>query len=391
MVVAHLMGTKDGIGWGFAALACSGLLLLNKTQQWVMPLMAHEDNPLALMQGGFLAVGVGVSVVVRRAHDRFEEDIEIKRQLIDEQNQALERRALKLESMLQAVQQSSLERTRMFAQISHEVRTPLNGLLGFSQLLARTPLDERQTLHVQQIERCGATLMQIVNEMLDFSRLEGQPARLDISSFDAVQVAREVVDMVTPIAQQKGVSLVRAFDETRIPMMGDPLRLKQVMINLLANAVKFTPEGEVVLHCRVGTLEDGRAALHLAVQDSGIGIPPELVPHLFQPFGRASDSTIRQYGGSGLGLAICKRLVDMMEGRIGVNSLRAKGSLFWFEVPLVLDAATLMDDEVAPVAAPGGLATEPQRLADEPDSVSADPSISCTSCTITAKNAMRPT
>src|SRR5690606_9606786 len=144
---------------------------------------------LALMQGGFLAVGVGVSVVVRRAHDRFEEDIEIKRQLIDEQNQALERRALKLESMLQAVQQSSLERTRMFAQISHEVRTPLNGLLGFSQLLARTPLDERQTLHVQQIERCGATLMQIVNEMLDFSRLEGQPARLDISSFDAVQVA----------------------------------------------------------------------------------------------------------------------------------------------------------------------------------------------------------
>jgi len=378
MFVAHVMGVKDGMGWGVIALACAVMLWHNGSQQWVAPIMSGDANPMFLMQIGFLLIGVAVSVVVRRAHDRFEEDIETKRQLIDHQNQALGRRAVRLENMLQALQQSSLERTRLFAQISHEVRTPLNGLLGFSQLLARSPLDAQQTLHLEQINRCGAALMHIINELLDFSRLEAQPARLDHVPFDAVQVANEAVDMVSSIAQQKGVSLVRDFAEAELAAVGDALRVKQVLLNLLANAVKFTPVGEVVVRCRALPMEDGRSALRVEVQDSGIGIAEDLVAHLFQPFGRASDTTIRQYGGSGLGLAICKRLVDMMNGRIGVESRPGAGSLFWFQVPLHLQRAA----EEQPAATPW----QPQMPMDEVP----DPSISCTSCVITARNAMSP-
>lgn len=116
--------------------------------------------------------------------------------------------------------------------------------------------------------------------------------------------------------------------------MGDPLRVKQVLLNLLANALKFTTEGEVAVRCHTLQREDGLSTLHVEVQDSGIGIPTEALGQLFQPFNRASDGTIRQYGGSGLGLAICKRLVDMMHGRIGVDSQPGSGSLFWFEVPI---------------------------------------------------------
>lgn len=334
MFVAHLMGVVDGLIWVLIALASAVLMWQNQQHGWVQPMMRHEDNPLFLMQISFLVIGAGFGIVVRRAYDRFGEEIDANQRMIDRQNLSLERRAVKLESMLQAVQQSSLDRTRMFAQISHEVRTPLNGILGFTQLLKRGDLTNQQSVYVEQIDRCGGTLMQIVNDVLDFSRLEAHSTQLASQRFDAVQLANEAVDMVSSIAEQKGVSLIREFPDGEIDALGDPLRVKQVLLNLLANAVKFTPEGEVAVRCRTMLADDGQHALHVEVQDSGIGIPHESLCHLFQPFSKASDSTIRQYGGSGLGLAICKRLVDMMNGRIGVDSQPGAGSLFWFEVPI---------------------------------------------------------
>lgn len=334
MFVAHVMGVVDGLIWVGVAMLSVALIWLNHEHHWVLPLMPAEHNPVFLMQLGFLLVGGGVSVVVRRAYDRFEARIEASQRLIDEQNKALASRAEKLEAMLQALQQSSLDRTRLFAQISHEVRTPLNGLLGFAQLLKRTPLNPQQAGQVEHINQCGATLLQIIGDVLDFSRLEAQATPLAQQPFDAVQVANEAADMVSPIAHQKGVALVRDFSCPEINAVGDPLRVKQVMLNLLANALKFTSAGEVAVRCRTLALADGQPGLHVEVQDSGIGIPQEAMPHLFQPFSRASDQTIRQYGGSGLGLAICKRLVDMMDGHIGVDSQPGCGSLFWFQVPI---------------------------------------------------------
>ncbi|MGQ0596206.1 ATP-binding protein [Aquabacterium sp.] len=334
MFVAHVMGVVDGLIWLVIAMVAAVLLWQNQQVHWVAPLMRHEDNPMFLMQACFLLIGGGVSVVVRRAYDRFGEEIDAHQRMIDSQNLSLERRAVRLEAMLQAVQQSSLDRTRLFAQISHEVRTPLNGILGFTTLLKRTELNAQQGTYTEQIDRCGNTLLQIINDVLDFSRLESQPAQLDQQRFDAVQLAHEAVDMVSSIAEQKGVALVRDFPEGEIQAVGDPLRVKQVLLNLLANAVKFTAQGEVAVRCCAMLRDDGQQALHVEVQDSGIGIPDEALGQLFQPFNKASDSTIRQYGGSGLGLAICKRLVDMMNGRIGVDSQPGSGSLFWFEVPI---------------------------------------------------------
>jgi signal transduction histidine kinase len=334
MFVAHLMGVVDGLIWVALAMGGAALIWGNQDQHWIAPLMHSEDNPMRLMQIGFLLIGGGVSAVVRRAYDRFEEDIDTNRRMIDCQNRALESRAVKLEAMLQAVQQSSLERTSLFAQISHEVRTPLNGMLGFSQLLQLTVLNEQQAAHVEQINRCGSTLLQIINDVLDFSRLETHVTQLNKLPFNAVQLAHEAVDMVSSIAEQKGVSLVREFPSEEFEALGDALRVKQVMLNLLANAVKFTSNGAVLVRCRQLKLENGEPGLYVEVQDSGIGIPQDAIGHLFQPFSRASDATIRQYGGSGLGLAVCKRLVDMMNGRIGVNSEPGQGSLFWFQVPI---------------------------------------------------------
>ena len=333
MFVAHLLGVRDGLAWIGLSVGAAFFLWGNHQHQWVAPIMAPDDNPVFLMQLGFLLIGAGFGVVVRRAYDVYEDSIAVHRQTIDRQTQALEERARSLEDMLGAVQQANLERTRLFAQISHEVRTPLNGLLGFAQLLGMSTLDERQKQHVTQIRHCGDTMLQIVNDVLDFSRLETQISALHTEAFDAGALCNEVVDMLSPVADQRQVQVRKDVPAQPLMVVGDVLRIKQVLLNLLGNAIKFSPGGAVRIHCSLRSGESGMPFLHVELQDSGIGIPAESLPMLFQPFSKASDQTIRQYGGSGLGLAICKRLIDMMQGRIGVESTPGQGSRFWFEVP----------------------------------------------------------
>ena len=336
MFVTHLIGWKDGLAWVGVAVLALAWSWSQAWMNWSSPLMRLEDQSLIIVQLGFLWVGVGVSLIVRRAYDRYEATIAARQTVIDAQNEILERRAERLESMLEAVQQSSLERTRMFAQISHEVRTPLNGLLGFIDLMKRTELAPQQASYLAQISTCGQSVLQMVNEVLDFSRLESHATELASQPYFPQTLIREAVDMMSAVAAQKGVTLVCDLpDEGVAEAVGDPLRVKQVLLNLLANAVKFTPAGEVAVRCRVSQEAAGQAVLHVEVQDSGIGIPTESVPYLFQPFSRANDRTVREFGGSGLGLAVCKRLIDMMQGRIGVDSRPGQGSLFWFQVPML--------------------------------------------------------
>ncbi|MDE2594043.1 MAG: hypothetical protein KGL57_07365 [Burkholderiales bacterium] len=338
MFVAHLIGVVDGLVWLLVGVAGVMFIWANEQYHWVAPLLRPEDNPIELMQIVFVAVVLSFGVIVRSAFDRYNRMIVQTQRTIDEQNRALAQRNQTLEDMLQAVQQANLERTRMFASISHEVRTPLNGLVGFVQLLNQTKLTPQQISYMEQVSKCSDTLLQIINEVLDFSRLESAPTQLSQQPYDPVKVAHEAVDMMESVAKHKGVGIVREFPTLPLTVVGDPLRLKQVILNLLGNALKFTNQGSVRVRCSTEYTAAGDPLLHVEVQDTGIGISVEAQEHLFQPFSAASEHTMREYGGSGLGLAICKRLVDMMEGHIGVSSRPGNGSLFWFEVPIRLAA-----------------------------------------------------
>jgi len=332
MFVAHVLGWRDGLAWVPVTLLAAAAMWWHDAHPVLAAHMDARDLPMPLLQAGFLLIGCGVGLVVRRLYESYQRDIGRQQATIRAQQLELTDHTTHLEDMLQALQQANLERTRLFAQLSHEVRTPLNGVLGFAQLLGQTPLSETQSRHLAQINQCGATLLQMVNEVLDFSRMEERTTRVEKVPFDLLRVTQEAMDMVLPVALSKGVSLrmERDLDEgCPAELLGDPLRIKQVVLNLLANAVKFTPEGEVTLRCRMEA-----SWLHIEVQDCGIGVPANALPHLFEPFCEASDRTIASHGGSGLGLAICKRLVDAMGGRIGASSQPGQGSLFWFSVPV---------------------------------------------------------
>lgn len=350
MFVAHVLGWRDGVAWVPVTLLAAAAMWWHGLHPVLQPRMDARELPMHLLQAGFLLIGCGVGLVVRRAYEGYQRDISRQQATIRAQQMELTEHTTQLEDMLQALQQANLERTRLFAQLSHEVRTPLNGVLGFAQLMGQTPLSDTQSRHLAQINQCGATLLQMVNEVLDFSRMEERTTRVEKVPFDLLRVAQEAMDMVLPMAMAKGVTLhmERELQEGPVgELMGDPLRIKQVMLNLLANAVKFTSQGEVTLRCRMEVMQSaadrsGESTwLRIEVQDCGIGVPASALPHLFEPFCEASDRTIARYGGSGLGLAICKRLVDAMGGRIGASSQPGQGSLFWFEVPVALapDAA----------------------------------------------------
>lgn len=323
----HLMGVWDGAIWLLIVMAATALQWANAQHHWVTPLMTPDQHPMFLLQLSFLVVGAAFGMVVRRAHEGFE-------RTIANQQAQLTHRARELADALDAVQQSSLQRTQMFAQLSHELRTPLNGVMGFAQLLERTELSSEQQAHVSRIKVCGESMLHIANGVLDFSRLEAQSAELEARAYDAVVLMNEVVGMLEPLAGQKGLALNTRADGEALPVVGDALRVRQILINLLANAVKFTERGEVIVSCRQLAHDDGSPRLRFEVADSGIGIAPDALPYLFEPFSPVSERTIRTHGGSGLGLAICKRLVDIMQGDIGVHSVPGQGSVFWFHLPL---------------------------------------------------------
>ena len=348
MFVAHVLGWRDGVAWVPVTLLAAAAMWWHGLHPILLPRMDASELPMPLLQVGFLLIGCGVGLVVRRAYEGYQRDIGRQQATIRAQQMELTEHTTHLEDMLQALQQANLERTRLFAQLSHEVRTPLNGVLGFAQLLGQTPLSDTQARHLHQINQCGATLLQMVNEVLDFSRMEERSTRVEKVPFDLLRVAQEAMDMVLPVAMAKGVTLHMERDLHEGELLGDPLRIKQVMLNLLANAVKFTSVGEVTLRCRMDTPEASGTAselahspawLHVEVQDCGIGVPASALPHLFEPFCEASDRTMARYGGSGLGLAICKRLVDAMGGRIGASSEPGQGSLFWFDIPVAFGQA----------------------------------------------------
>jgi CheY-like chemotaxis protein len=224
--------------------------------------------------------------------------------------------------------------------MSHELRTPLNAIIGMTELLERTRLDERQRGYVARVNDSAEALLAIINSILDLSKIEAGKLEIEVREFELEAVVGSVADVLGQQARLKALAL-HTYVDPMIPavLRGDPDRLRQVLLNLVGNAIKFTERGQVVVRALPLEFTARHATIRFEIQDTGVGIPADAVPNLFQPFVQADSSMSRRFGGTGLGLSISKHLVELMEGEIGIQSQVAAGSLFWFTVRAELASA----------------------------------------------------
>lgn len=273
-----------------------------------------------------------------RASTKSDDEIGVLSSSFNAMLATIQEREKELYEINEKAEAASRSKSEFLANMSHEIRTPINGILGFAQLLSVMPLEEKQRSFVDIILSSGNTLLTVINDILDFSKIEAGKLHIESVPFDLGEVVENVIDLMTARAEEKHLEIaMRYAPGTPINVIGDPGRVKQVLINYVSNAIKFTAQGHVVINVESRILGNTETIIRFEVIDTGIGISKEAQKKIFEKFMQADASTTKRYGGTGLGLAICQQLAHLMGGEVGVLSEEGKGSNFWFEVPFRLD------------------------------------------------------
>jgi signal transduction histidine kinase/DNA-binding response OmpR family regulator/HPt (histidine-containing phosphotransfer) domain-containing protein len=329
-----------------AALACAMLVA------WLLARRVRRSiaDPIAKLINTAQKVAASQNYTLRIAHQRTDElgalidsfnnmlaQVEGRGQALTHHRDELERqvsvRTEQLEKAKNAAEAASRAKSAFLATMSHEIRTPMNGVLGMAEMLLGTELSETQRNYTQLVKQSGEHLLVIINDILDFSKIEAGKLTVEYINFNLWDLLDDIHTVYTPQAGAKRIELY--FDianDIPVAICGDPNRLRQIMANLLGNAIKFTNEGRILARVRIASEDNQAVMLRFEVHDTGIGISREARGRIFEAFSQADDSTTRKYGGTGLGLAISKQLVELMGGAIGVDHARPQGSVFWFTV-----------------------------------------------------------
>ena len=240
-------------------------------------------------------------------------------------------------------EEMSQAKGEFLANMSHEIRTPMNGVIGTLQLLSDTDLGSAQQEYVDTAHKSAQSLMTILNDILDLSKIEAGKLNIELIPLELREIVTELITLHTMTADEKAIELVADIDE-KIPniLIGDPTRIRQILANLISNALKFTEKGHVLVRVRLVSSDDNNAMVSFEVEDTGVGIEDHVKDKLFNEFTQADGSTTRKYGGTGLGLAIVRQLVEMMHGEFGVDSKPGEGSTFWFRIPLEISSEQIL-------------------------------------------------